>query len=73
MGVGKVEKISLADVGKVLVSVSLPEQDQAADRRHGAVVAVGFVGDAAIEFDPGEGARAAAARTGSSSARRRRG
>jgi phospholipid/cholesterol/gamma-HCH transport system substrate-binding protein len=54
--VGKVEKISLADVGKVLVSVSLPEKIQPKVDASAEVVAVGFVGDAAIEFDPGHAA-----------------
>jgi phospholipid/cholesterol/gamma-HCH transport system substrate-binding protein len=54
--VGKVEKISLADVGKVLVSVSLPEKIRPKVDASAEVVAVGFVGDAAIEFDPGHAA-----------------
>jgi phospholipid/cholesterol/gamma-HCH transport system substrate-binding protein len=52
--VGKVEKISLPDVGKVLVSVSLPERFTPRVDAVATVVAVGFVGDAAIEFDPGD-------------------
>ena len=51
--VGKVEKISLADVGRVLVWVSLPEKIKPKVDASAEVVAVGFVGDAAIEFDPG--------------------
>ena len=51
--VGKVEKISLADVGKVLVLVSLPEKITPRVDATASVVAVGFVGDAAVEFDPG--------------------
>jgi phospholipid/cholesterol/gamma-HCH transport system substrate-binding protein len=54
--VGKVEKISLTEVGKVLVSVSLPEKIKPRIDASAAVVAVGFVGDAAIEFDPGRDA-----------------
>ncbi len=54
VGVGKVEKISLADVGKVVVSVSLPERIKPRLDATASVVAVGFVGDAAIEFDPGK-------------------
>jgi phospholipid/cholesterol/gamma-HCH transport system substrate-binding protein len=53
VGVGKVEKIQLADVGKVLVSVSLPDKIQPRIDATASVVAVGFVGDAAIEFSPG--------------------
>jgi phospholipid/cholesterol/gamma-HCH transport system substrate-binding protein len=52
--VGKVEKIALADVGKVLVSISLPEKIQPRIDATASVVAVGFVGDAAVEFNPGE-------------------
>jgi len=52
--VGKVEKISLADVGKVIVSVSLPDRITPRIDASASVVAVGFVGDAAIEFDPGK-------------------
>ena len=55
--VGKVEKIQLADVGKVIVSVSLPEKIQPRIDASASVVAVGFVGDAAIEFDPGKAAQ----------------
>jgi phospholipid/cholesterol/gamma-HCH transport system substrate-binding protein len=54
--VGKVEKIQLADVGKVIVSVSLPEKIQPRIDASASVVAVGFVGDAAVEFDPGKAA-----------------
>jgi phospholipid/cholesterol/gamma-HCH transport system substrate-binding protein len=54
VGVGKVEKISLADVGKVLISVSLPDRIKPRLDATASVVAVGFVGDAAIEFDPGK-------------------
>ena len=52
--VGKVEKIALSDVGKVLVSVSLPDKFQPKLDASASVVAVGFVGDAAIEFNPGD-------------------
>jgi phospholipid/cholesterol/gamma-HCH transport system substrate-binding protein len=51
--VGKVEKISLSDVGKVLVSVSLPDKYRPRVDATASVVAIGFVGDAAIELDPG--------------------
>jgi phospholipid/cholesterol/gamma-HCH transport system substrate-binding protein len=53
VGVGKVERIQLDDVGKVLVSVSLPERFKPRIDATASVVAVGFVGDAAIELDPG--------------------
>lgn len=51
--VGKVEQIQLLDVGKVLVSVSLPERITPKVDAAAKVVAVGFVGDAAVEFNPG--------------------
>jgi phospholipid/cholesterol/gamma-HCH transport system substrate-binding protein len=56
VAVGKVEQITLADVGKVLVSVSLPEKIQPRIDASASIVAVGFVGDAAIELDPGRAA-----------------
>jgi phospholipid/cholesterol/gamma-HCH transport system substrate-binding protein len=54
VSVGKVERIQLVDVGKVLVSVKLPERIKPRVDATASVVAVGFVGDAAIEFDPGD-------------------
>jgi phospholipid/cholesterol/gamma-HCH transport system substrate-binding protein len=53
--VGKVEKIQLVDVGKVLVSISLPERITPKVDATAKIVAVGFVGDAVVEFDPGDG------------------
>ncbi len=52
--VGKVERIRLADVGKVIVSVTLPDKIVPKVDATAQIVAVGFVGDAAIEFDPGD-------------------
>ena len=52
--VGKVERIQLADVGKVIVSVTLPDKIVPKVDASAQIVAVGFVGDAAIEFDPGD-------------------
>jgi phospholipid/cholesterol/gamma-HCH transport system substrate-binding protein len=52
--VGKVERIRLADVGKVIVSVTLPDKMVPKVDATAQIVAVGFVGDAAIEFDPGD-------------------
>jgi phospholipid/cholesterol/gamma-HCH transport system substrate-binding protein len=52
--VGKVEKIQLVDVGKVLVSISLPERITPKVDATAKIVAVGFVGDAVVEFNPGE-------------------
>jgi phospholipid/cholesterol/gamma-HCH transport system substrate-binding protein len=51
--VGKVERIQLADVGKVIVSVTLPDRIVPKVDASARIVAVGFVGDAAVEFDPG--------------------
>jgi phospholipid/cholesterol/gamma-HCH transport system substrate-binding protein len=52
--VGKVEKIQLVEAGKVLVSVSLPERITPRVDATAKIVAVGFVGDAVVEFDPGD-------------------
>jgi phospholipid/cholesterol/gamma-HCH transport system substrate-binding protein len=52
--VGKVEHIQLVDVGKVLVSVSLPDRIVPKVDARASIEAIGFVGDAAIEFDPGK-------------------
>jgi phospholipid/cholesterol/gamma-HCH transport system substrate-binding protein len=52
--VGKVERIRLADVGKVIVSVTLPDNIVPRVDASAQIVAVGFVGDAAIEFNPGD-------------------
>ena len=54
VAVGKVERISLLDPGKVLVEVSLPERISPRVDAGAQVVAVGFVGDAAVQFDPGD-------------------
>jgi phospholipid/cholesterol/gamma-HCH transport system substrate-binding protein len=54
VGVGKVERIQLLDVGKVLVMVTLPDQIVPRLDASAQIVAVGFVGDAAIEFHPGQ-------------------
>jgi phospholipid/cholesterol/gamma-HCH transport system substrate-binding protein len=53
VAVGKVERIRLAEVGKVIVSVTLPDKIVPKVDATAKIVAVGFVGDAAIEFDPG--------------------
>jgi phospholipid/cholesterol/gamma-HCH transport system substrate-binding protein len=54
VGVGKVERIQLLDVGKVLVMVTLPDRIVPRVDASAQIVAVGFVGDAAIEFHPGQ-------------------
>jgi phospholipid/cholesterol/gamma-HCH transport system substrate-binding protein len=51
--VGKVERIRLEDVGKVVVSVTLPDKIVPKVDATAKIVAVGFVGDAVIELDPG--------------------
>ena len=52
--VGKVQRIQLQDVGKVLVMVTLPDRIVPRVDASAQVVAIGFVGDAALEFDPGD-------------------
>ena len=52
--VGKVERIRLADVGKVIISVTLPDNIVPRVDAGAQIVAVGFVGDAAIELNPGD-------------------
>jgi phospholipid/cholesterol/gamma-HCH transport system substrate-binding protein len=54
VSVGKVERIQLVDVGKVLVSVKLPERIKPKVDATATIVAIGFVGDAAVEFNPGD-------------------
>ena len=54
VAVGKVEKIQLVEAGKVLVSISLPERISPKVDATAKIVAVGFVGDAVVEFDPGD-------------------
>ncbi len=54
VNVGKVEHIELQDVGRVLVYVSLGNRIQPRKDARAQVVSVGFVGDAAVELDPGK-------------------
>jgi phospholipid/cholesterol/gamma-HCH transport system substrate-binding protein len=54
VSVGKVERIQLLDVGKVLVSVKLPDRIKPKVDATASIVAIGFVGDAAVEFNPGD-------------------
>jgi len=54
VAVGKVERIQLVDVGKVLVYVKLPDRIKPKVDATATIVAVGFVGDAAVEFNPGD-------------------
>ncbi len=57
VAVGTVERIRLADVGKVIVWVTLPDKIVPKVDATAQIVAVGFVGDAAIDFDPGDAAQ----------------
>jgi len=52
--VGKVEHIELLDVGKVLVYVSVAERITPRTDATAQIVSVGFVGDAAVELNPGK-------------------
>jgi phospholipid/cholesterol/gamma-HCH transport system substrate-binding protein len=52
--VGKVERIQLTDVGKVLVMVTLPDRHAPRMDASAQIVPVGLVGDAAIEINPGQ-------------------
>jgi phospholipid/cholesterol/gamma-HCH transport system substrate-binding protein len=54
VAVGKVERIQLVDVGRVLIYVKLPERIKPRIDATATIVAVGFVGDAAVEFNPGD-------------------
>jgi len=51
--VGKVERIEFQDVGKVLVTASLPEKIKPRIDAAATIVSVSLVGDFAIDFDPG--------------------
>jgi phospholipid/cholesterol/gamma-HCH transport system substrate-binding protein len=58
VAVGRVEHIELLDVGKVLVSVSLPDRIAPKVDATAQIVSVGFVGDAAVELNPGDAPQA---------------
>lgn len=53
VNVGKVERIEFVDVGKVLVTASLPPKIHPRVDAEAKIVAVTFVGDYAVDFDPG--------------------
>ena len=53
VNVGKVEKIEFVDVGKVLVSASLPPKIRPRVDASAKIVSVTLVGDYAVDFDPG--------------------
>jgi phospholipid/cholesterol/gamma-HCH transport system substrate-binding protein len=56
VSVGKVEHISLVQPGQVLVQISLPERITPRVDATAQIVAVGFVGDAAVQVNPGTAA-----------------
>jgi phospholipid/cholesterol/gamma-HCH transport system substrate-binding protein len=56
VNVGKVEKIEFIDVGKVMVTASLPDQIRARVDAEAKIVSVTLVGDYAVDFDPGRAA-----------------
>ena len=58
VAVGKVEHIELESLGKVLVYISLRKDVVPRTDARASVVAIGFVGDAAIEVDPGKSPKA---------------
>jgi phospholipid/cholesterol/gamma-HCH transport system substrate-binding protein len=53
VNVGRVERIEFVDVGKVLVTASLPPKIHPRVDAEAKIVAVTFVGDYAVDFDPG--------------------
>ena len=55
--VGKVERIEFVDVGKVLVTASLPEQITPKVDANAEIVSVSLVGDYAVDFHPGNTAQ----------------
>src|SRR5918992_285446 len=53
VNVGRVEKIEFIDVGKVMVTASLPEKIRPRVDAEAKIVSVTLVGDYAVDFDPG--------------------
>ena len=53
VSVGKVERIEFQDVGKVLVTASLPPKIKPRVDAGATIVSVTLVGDYAVDFDPG--------------------
>lgn len=53
VNVGKVEQIEFVDVGKVVVTASLPSKIRARVDAEAKIVSVTLVGDYAVDFDPG--------------------
>jgi phospholipid/cholesterol/gamma-HCH transport system substrate-binding protein len=56
VSVGRVERIEFVDVGKVVVTASLPEKIRPRVDADAKIVSVTLVGDHAIDFDPGRAA-----------------
>lgn len=56
VNVGKVEQIEFIDVGKVMVTASLPEKIRPRVDAEAKIVSVTLVGDYAVDFDPGRAA-----------------
>jgi len=56
VNVGKVEKIEFVDVGKVLVTASLPVKIRPRVDAEAKIVSVTLVGDYAVDFYPGTAA-----------------
>ena len=56
VGVGKVEKIEFVDVGKVLVTASLPPRIKPRVDAKATIVSITLVGDYAVDLDPGRAA-----------------
>ena len=56
VSVGKVERIEFVEVGKVLVSLSLPTKVRPRVDAVAKIVSVTLVGDYAVDFDPGQAA-----------------
>src|SRR5918997_4920075 len=53
VNVGRVEKIEFIDVGKVMVTASLPAKIRPRVDAEAKIVSVTLVGDYAVDFDPG--------------------
>ncbi len=56
VSVGKVERIEFQDVGKVLVTASLPPRIKPRVDATATIVSITLVGDYAVDFDPGNAA-----------------
>jgi phospholipid/cholesterol/gamma-HCH transport system substrate-binding protein len=52
--VGRVDQIQLVDVGKVIVSLSIPPRIQPRTDASAVITAIGVVGDYVVDFNPGK-------------------